>query len=39
MPLFWERSVIEIKPRRVLLWAGEHTDRDPEIFDLTGAAA
>ena len=39
MPLFWERSVIEIKPRRVLLWAGERTDRDPEIFDLTGAAA
>ena len=39
MPLFWERSVIEIQPRRVYLWADERTDRQPEIFDLTGAAA
>jgi len=39
MPLFWERSVIEIQPRRVFLWADERTDRDPEVFDLTGAAA
>ena len=39
MPLFWERSVIEIQPRRVFLWPDERTSGEPEIFDLPGAAA
>jgi nitroimidazol reductase NimA-like FMN-containing flavoprotein (pyridoxamine 5'-phosphate oxidase superfamily) len=34
MPLFWERAVIEIKPRRVLTWAEGATDREPEIFEM-----
>ena len=38
MPLFWERSIIEITPRRALLWREGRTDRPPETFDLTRAA-
>ena len=38
MPLFWERSIIEIKPLRALLWREGRTDREPETFDLTKAA-
>lgn len=39
MPLFWERSVIEIAPRRVLWWPEGKTDRDPQVFEPEGAAA
>ncbi len=38
MPLFWERSIIEIVPRRVLWWREGRTDREPQVFEL-GAAA
>jgi nitroimidazol reductase NimA-like FMN-containing flavoprotein (pyridoxamine 5'-phosphate oxidase superfamily) len=38
MPLFWERSVIEITPRRALLWREGKTDQAPETFDLTRVA-
>lgn len=38
MPLFWERAVIEIVPRRAMLWREGHTDRSPETFELQGAA-
>ena len=38
MPLFWERAIIEITPRRALLWREGRTDRTPETFDLTEAA-
>jgi nitroimidazol reductase NimA-like FMN-containing flavoprotein (pyridoxamine 5'-phosphate oxidase superfamily) len=38
MPLFWERSVIEIKPLRALLWREGRTDQAPETFDLTQVA-
>lgn len=38
MPLFWERSVIEITPRRALLWRDGRTDHSPETFDLTRVA-
>jgi nitroimidazol reductase NimA-like FMN-containing flavoprotein (pyridoxamine 5'-phosphate oxidase superfamily) len=38
MPLFWERAVIEIKPRRVLTWAQGETDRPPEVFEMEPAA-
>ena len=37
MPLFWERSIIEITPRRVLLWPDGRTDSEPETFTLEGA--
>lgn len=39
LPLFWERSIIEITPRRVLVWPGGDTTRDPEVLDLTEVAA
>ncbi len=38
MPLFWERSVIEIVPTRAFLWATGETDITPEVFDLGVAA-
>ena len=38
MPLFWERAVIEITPRRVLIWRGGRTDADPEVHELRPAA-
>lgn len=38
MPLFWERSVIEIKPLRAFLWREGRTDQSPETFDLTQVA-
>ena len=38
MPFFWERSVIEITPRRALLWKDGRTDQSPETFDLTQVA-
>jgi general stress protein 26 len=39
LPLFWERSVIEITPRRVLWWDGADTSRAPRVFDLQEQAA
>ena len=39
LPLFWERSIIEITPRRVLVWPGGDTTREPEVVDLAEDAA
>ena len=38
MPLFWERAVIEVIPRRAFLWREGRTDQSPETFDMTDAA-
>lgn len=38
MPLFWERSVIEVTPRRGLIWRDGRTDQAPESFTLEAAA-
>ena len=38
MPLFWERSVIEITPRRGLIWAGGDTQSEPLAFEPRVAA-
>jgi general stress protein 26 len=38
LPLFWERAVIEVTPRRVLWWSEGDTTRDPEVTEL-GATA
>ena len=38
MPLFWERAVIEVTPRRAFLWREGRTDQSPETFDVTDAA-
>ena len=39
MPLFWERSIIEIEPRRVLWWPEGKTDREPQVHEIAGMAA
>ena len=38
LPLFFERAVIEIVPRRVFLWEDGETDREPRVFELEGVA-
>lgn len=38
MPLFWERSVIQITPTRAFLWTTGETDVAPEVFELEDAA-
>ena len=38
LPLFWERGLIEVTPRRVLVWEGGRTEAPPKIFVLQGAA-
>jgi hypothetical protein len=37
IPLFFERSIIRIDPRRVLLWPDGDTSTPPSVFELTGA--
>jgi general stress protein 26 len=34
LPLFWERVLVEIEPRRALLWEGGRTDRAPHVFEV-----
>ena len=36
LPLFWERVVIEVRPRRALLWEGGRTDVSPKVFEVAG---
>ena len=38
IPLFFERSVIEITPTQVFFWDGGATDRPPDVFSLVGSA-
>lgn len=38
LPLFWERALIEITPRKVLVWEGGRTDRPPVVHELAGVA-
>jgi hypothetical protein len=37
LPLFFERGVIEITPRRAFLWEDGRTDRAPQVFELAEA--
>jgi hypothetical protein len=39
LPLFFERAIIELRPRRALLWEDGRTDRPPEVFELAEAVA
>jgi hypothetical protein len=39
LPLFWERSVIEITPRRVLVWPGGDTTQEPRVVKLAEETA
>jgi hypothetical protein len=38
LPLFWERALIEIDPRRVIWWPDGDTRREPEVRDLRTVA-
>lgn len=38
MPLFWERSIIEIVPTRAFLWRTGETNQMPDVFELDEAA-
>jgi general stress protein 26 len=38
LPLFFERGIIEIRPRRVYLWEDGDTSRPPQVWQLEGAA-
>ncbi len=38
MPLFFERSLIEIVPRRVLYWANGRSDEIPQVIAAAEAA-
>jgi Pyridoxamine 5'-phosphate oxidase len=37
LPLFFERAIIEIRPRRALLWEDGRTDQPPQVFELAGS--
>ena len=37
LPLFFERAVIEVSPRRAFLWEDGRTDSPPRIFELAEA--
>jgi general stress protein 26 len=37
LPLFFERGVIEIRPRRAYLWEDGDTSNPPQVFVLEGA--
>jgi general stress protein 26 len=37
LPLFWERVIIEVTPRRALLWEGGNTSRAPQVFEVARA--
>lgn len=34
LPLFFERGIIEIRPRRAFLWEDGDTGRPPQVFEL-----
>jgi hypothetical protein len=38
LPLFWERSVIEVTPRRLVHWAEGDTTREPAVVELRAVA-
>ena len=38
LPLFWERAVIEVTPRRAFLWKNGRTDLPPRVYELEAAA-
>ncbi len=39
LPLFFERAVIEVRPRKAFLWEDGRTDRPPQVFELAAVVA
>ena len=35
LPLFWDRSIIEIEPSKLYLWPRGETDNPPKIFEVS----
>jgi general stress protein 26 len=38
LPLFFERAVIDMRPRRAFLWEHGDTSAPPQVFELEGAS-
>ncbi len=36
LPLFWERAIIEVQPRKVRVWRDGNLEREPEHYVLGG---
>ena len=34
LPLFWERAVIEVEPKKIYVWEHGDVDRDPVVYDV-----
>jgi general stress protein 26 len=39
LPLFFERAVIEVRPRKAFLWEEGRTDRPPQVFEVAPVPA
>ncbi len=39
LPLFFERAVIEVRPRKAFLWEDGRTDLAPQVFDVAPVPA
>jgi general stress protein 26 len=39
LPLFFERAVIELRPRKAFLWEEGRTDQPPQVFEVAPALA
>jgi hypothetical protein len=39
LPLFFERAVIEVRPRKAFLWEEGRTDRAPQVFEVAQVTA
>jgi hypothetical protein len=39
LPLFFERAVIELRPRKAFLWEDGRTDQAPQVFEVAPALA
>lgn len=37
LPLFFERAIIMVRPRRAFLWEDGRTDRPPQVFEVAQA--
>lgn len=38
LPLFWERALIEVTPRRAIVWEHGRTDLAPKVYELAAVA-
>lgn len=36
LPFFWERSIIEVTPRKVYVWEGGDVGEEPSVYEVEG---